>query len=281
MATDTSNVPIQEETVLRRVEERTRPDYQFRRAFRDYDASNNDAETLQFPIPEDDLEGHVVEIGEGSDYPRGELNYGEAGADRQKFGFEMPITDEAIRFGRVDAEAETQSEMARAQMKNIDVRAYDFLANQNNDVTVGNDGEDLDFEAVVEAYEVLYADEYNPSEFEIYVGPDGMRDLSLDDSFNRATEGGDSLTTDQGPNYLGEIYNVPVYSTNTGDLGDDEAIMVDTSKYGYFVQWVSMDVESYREDSNDQWVYKLKAHNGFAVTDPQAAVFIQGGASGA
>jgi len=281
MAIDTTDVPIQEETVLRQVQERTRPDYQFRRAFRDYDASGNDAETLQFPVPEDDLEGHVVEIGEGSDYPRAELNYGEAGADRAKYGVEMPITDEAVRFGRVDIEAETQAEMARSNMKNIDQRAFDFLDANNNDTTVGNDGEDLDFEAIVEAYEVLFADEYNPSEFEIYVGPDGARDLSLDDSFNRATEGGDSLVTDEGVNYLGTIYNVPVYMTNTGDLADDEAIMVDTSKYGYYVQWVAMEVESYREDSNDQWVYKLRKHDGFAVTDAQAAVFLQGGASGA
>ena len=61
----------------------------------------------------------------------------------------------------------------------------------------------------------------------------------------------------------------------------DEAILVDTSKYGYFAEWEPMNVESYREDSNDQWVYKLNAHNGFAVTDAQAAVKIQGGASGA
>jgi len=267
--------------VLRQVQERTRPDYQFRRAFRDYDASGNDAETLQFPIPEDDLEGHVVEIGEGSDYPRAELNYGEAGADRAKYGFEMTITDETIRFGRVDIEAETQAEMARANMKNIDTRAYDFLANNNNDVTVGNDGEDLDFEAVVEAYQTLYADEYEPSNFEMYVGPDGARDLSLDDSFNRATEEGDMLTRDEGVTNLGTIYGVPVYLTNTGDLGDDEAILVDTEKYGHYVEWVSMEVESYREDSNDQWVYKIRKHDGFAVTDAQAAIFVQGGASGA
>lgn len=281
MAIEQRDVPIQPETILRQVQERTEPDYQFRRAFRDYDASNNDAETLKFPVPDDDLEGHVVEIGEGSDYPRGELNYSEAGADRQKFGFEMVITDEAIRFGRVDVEAETQAEMARAQMKNIDERAFAFLNSQNNATIVGNNGEDLDFEAIVEGYEVLYSEEYNPNEFEIYVGSDGMRDLSLDDSFNRATEGGDSLVTDTGVNYLGTIYNVPVFSTNTGDLADDEAIMVDTSKYGYFAQWEPMNVETYREDSNDQWVYKLNAHNGFAVLDSDAAVKLQGGASGA
>jgi len=280
MVTDTSDVPIQEETVLRQVQERTQPDYQFRRAFRDYDATSNDAETLQFPVPEDDLEGHVVEIGEGSDYPRAELNYGEAGADRAKYGFEMPITDEAIRFGRVDIEAETQAEIARSQMKNVDVRAFDFLNNQNNDVTIGNDGEDLDYEAFVEAYFTLYGDEYEPSNMEAYVGPDGARDLSLDDSFNRATDMSDELVRN-GITQLDTVYGVPIYLTNTGDLGDDEAIMVDTEKYGYYAEWEPMNVESYREDSNDQWVYKLNAHNGFAVTDPQAAVKIQGGASGA
>jgi len=57
--------------------------------------------------------------------------------------------------------------------------------------------------------------------------------------------------------------------------------MVDTSKYGHFAEWEPMNVETYREDSNQQFVYQLSAHNGFAVTDPDAAVEIQGGASGA
>jgi hypothetical protein len=281
MPVEQRDVPIQAETILREVQERTQPDYQFRRAFRDFDASNNDAETLQFPIPTDDLEGHVVEVDEGSGFPRSELNYGEAAADRQKFGMELAITDEAVRFGRVDIEAESQAEMARAQMKNIDTRAFTLLNNNNNATTVGNDGEDLDFEAIVEAYEVLYSDEFNPNQFEIYVGSDGMRDLSLDDSFNRATEGGDQLVTDMGTNYLGTIYNVPVFSTNTGDLGDDEAFMVDTSKYGYYVEWEPMNVQTYRDDENQQTVYQLAVHNGFAVTEDQAAVFMQGGSSGA
>jgi len=281
MPIEQRDVPVQPETILREVQERTEPTYQFRNAFRDYDASDNDAEELKFPVPDDDLEGHVVELDEGSDFPRSELNYSEVAAVRQKFGFEVAITDEAVRFGRVDVEAESQAEMARAQMANIDSRAFSLLDANNNATTVGNDGEDLDFEAVVEAYEVLFADEYNPDEMVLFVGPDGMRDLSLDDSFNRATEGGDSLVTDMGPDYLGTIYNVPVLSTNTGDLADDEAIMVDTSKYGYLAEWEPMTVETYREDSNQQTIYQLFAHNGFAVTDSDAAVFLQGGSSGA
>jgi len=281
MPIEQSDVPIQPETVLRQVEERTEPTYQFRQAFRDYDASGNDAEELKFPVPEDDLEGHVVEIGEGSEFPRSELNYSEVGAVRNKYGFEVTITDEAVRFGRVDVEAESQMEMARAATKNIDERAYSLLDGNNNATTVGNDGEDLDFEAVVEAYEVLFSEEYSPDDMVMFVGPDGMRDLSLDDSFNRATEGGDSLITDMGPDYLGTIYSVPVLSTNTGDFADDEAMLVDTSKYGYLAEWEPMSVTTYREEDQQQTVYQISGHNGFAVTDSDAAVYIQGGASGA
>jgi len=280
MPIESRDVPIQEETILNIVQERTQPTYQFREAFRDYDASGNDAETLKFPVPEDDLEGHIVEVDEGSDFPRSELNYDEVAATRNKYGFEVAITDEAVRFGRVDIEAETQAEMGRSQMANIDKRAFNLLDANNNDVTIGNDGEDLDFGAVVEAYEVLNDDEYNPEMSAIFAGTDAIRDLSLDDSFNRATELGDQLVSDMGPEVFGEIYNTPVLRTNTGDFGEDEAFMVDMSKYGRYVEWEPWTVESYREDSNQQWVYQLSGHNGFAVTDAQACVKLQGGASG-
>jgi len=281
MPIEQSDVPVQPETILREVQERTQPTYQFREAFRNYDASDQDAEELKFPVPDDDLEGQVVEIGEGSDFPRGELNYSEVGAVRNKYGFEVVITDEAVRFGRVDVEAESQAEMGRAATKNIDLRAFNLLNNNNNGTTIGNDGEDLDFEAVVEAYEVLNAGEFNLGQTGILVGTDGLRDLSLDDSFNRATELGDSLVSDMGPEVVGEIYNVPVMRTNTGDFGEDEAFMVDMSKYGYLAEWEPMSVETYREDSNQQTVYQISGHNGFAVTEPDACVKIQGGASGA
>jgi len=276
-----NDVPVQPETILRLVQDRTEPTYQFREAFRDFDASDQDAEELKFPVPEDDLEGHVVEIDEGSDYPRSELNYDNAAAVRSKYGFEVVITDEAVRFGRVDIEAEAQAEMGRAQLKNVDQRAFELLNANNNATTVGNDGEDLDFEAVVEAYKVINAEEYNPETSALFVGADGLRDLSLDDSFNRATQLGDSLVSDQGPEVIGEIYNTPVLRTNTGDFGDDEAFMVDMSKYGRYAEWEPMDVETYPERSNDQTVYKLSGHNGFAVTDSDACVKLQGGASGA
>lgn len=281
MPIEQRDVPVQEETILREVQERTQPTYQFREAFRDYDATDQDAEELKFPVPDDDLEGHVVEIDEGSDFPRSELNYSEVGAVRQKYGFEVVITDEAVRFGRVDIEMEAQEEMARGATKNIDQRAFNLLDGNNNDVTVGNDTEDLDFEAVVEAYEVLNADEFNLDMAGLLVGTDGLRDLSLDDSFNRATDLGDNLVSDQGPEVVGEVYSTPVLRTNTGDFGDDEAFLVDMSKYGYLAEWEPMSVNTYREDSNQQTVYQISGHNGFAVTEPQACVKIQGGASGA
>lgn len=277
MPIETHDVPIEEETVLSFVQERTQPTYQFREAFRSYDASSQDAETLEFPVPEDDLDGHVVDIGEGSDFPRSELNYGEVSATREKYGFEVSITDETVQFGKIDAEMDAQEEMMRAATKNLDQRAFNLLYNNNNSTTVGMDGTDLNFTAVVEAYEVLNAAEYNPNQTAIFAGTDAIRDLSLDESFNRATDFGDQLVSSQGPEVFGEVYDVPVLRTNTGDLGEDEAIMVDMSKYGYLAEWEPMSATSYREDSNQQTVYQISGHNGFAITDADAAILLQGG----
>jgi len=276
-----NDVPVQGETILREVQERTEPLYQFRQAFRDFDASDRDAEELKFPVPEDDLEGHVVDVDEGSDFPRSELNYDEVGAVRNKYGFEVVITDEAVEFGRVDVEAEAQAEMARATERDLDKRAYELLDAKNNGTTVGNDGEDMDFEAIVEAQNELFSQEYDPTQMMFILGADAVRDLSLDDSFNRATDLGDGLVTDRGPGILGETYGTPAMRTNTGDLGEDEGFLIDTSKYGRLAQWQPMDVTTYREDSNQQTVYQISGHNGFAVTDSDACIKIQGGASGA
>jgi len=276
-----NDVPVQPETILREVQERTEPLYQFRQMFRDFDASGQDAEELRFPVPEDDLEGHVVEIDEGSDFPRSELNYDDVSAVRNKYGFEVVITDEAVEFGRVDVEVEAQDEMARATEKNLDKRAYELLENNNNSVTVGNDGEDMDFEAIVEAQNELFSQEYDPSQMMFVLGADAVRDLSLDDSFNRATNLGDDLLTNRGPEVFGEVYSTPAIRTNTGDLGEDEGFLVDMSKYGYLAEWQPMSVDTYREDSNQQTVFQISGHNGFAVTDSDACIKIQGGASGA
>ena len=282
MATiDTEDAPVQESTILSMMEERTEATRQFRRAFRDYDATDRNEREIEFPVPENDLEGEMVEISEDGDYPRAGLDYGEVSAVEAQYGFEVTISDDAQRFSTIDLEADAQAEMMDAQERAVDQQGYNLMAAQNNTVTVGNDGEDLDFEAVVEAWTTLFGDEYNPDQFEIYVGPDGARDLSLDDSFNRATEEGDNLARGDGLASLGEIYDTPVYPTNTGLLGDDEALMVDTSKYGRLATWDPTDVTSYREEQNDQWVYKINGRWGFAVTDPDAAILMQGGASGA
>lgn len=280
MATiNTEDAPVQESTILSMLEERTEDTRQFRRAFRDYDATNHDERELEFPIPEDDFEGEMVEISDNGDYPRAGLNYGEVSAVEAKYGFEVTISDDAQRFSRIDLEADAQAEMMDEQERAVDQQGYNLLDAQNNDATVGSDGTDLNYPAIVEGWTTLFGDQYNPSQFEIYVGPDGVSDLSQDDNFNRATQGGDDLVRSDGIDAIGEIYDTPVFPANTGLLGEDEALMVDVSKYGRLATWDPTDVESYREPQNDQWVYKINGRWGFAVTDPQAAVFIQGGVS--
>lgn len=278
MATvDTENAPVQESTILSMLEERTEDTRQFRRAFRDYDATDHDERELEFPIPENDFDGEMVEISENGDYPRAGLDYGGVSAVEAKYGFEVTISDDAQRFSKIDLEADAQAEMMDEQERAVDQQGYNLLSAQNNGVTVGSDGTDLNYDAIVEAWTTLFGNQYNPGQFEIYVGPDGVGDISTDSNFIHATDGGDEVLRSDGINALGEIYDTPVYPTNTGLLGEDEALMVDTSKYGRLATWDPTDVEAYRESQNDQWVYKINGRWGFAVTDPDAAVFIQGG----
>lgn len=274
MAITTDNVPIQESTVLAMLEERTEPMYQFRRAFRDYDATGEDSEEINFPTPEDDFDrDSMAEIEELSNYPRYEVNYDDVSAVYAKYGFEVVISDEGIRFGRVDAELDAQTQMMEAEERALDAQAYELLAAQNNDITIGNGTDPLSYDYVVDAYVEAANQEYNPGDFEIYQGPYAFGNIAKDDNFNRATEQGDALARN---GQLGEMFGVTHALSNTGDLTTD-AFLVDTSKYGYEVTWEPTDVNAYREEDVDGWVYKINGYWGFAVTDPQACIYIDAG----
>jgi len=274
MGITADNVPVQESTILRMVEERTEPMYQFRRAFRDYDATDNDAEELKFPIPADNFDrDSMVEIEELSGYPRMELNYEDVSAVAAKYGFEVVISDKAVRFGRVDSELEAQSQMIEAETRALDAQAYELLAAQNNSVTIGNGTDPLSFEYVVDAYVEAVGQEYNPADFEFYHGPAAFGSIAKDDTFNRATEQGDALARN---GQLGEMFGATHALSNTGDLTTD-AFLVDTSKYGYEATWEPTSVTSYREEDIDATVYKINGWWGFAVTDPDAAIYIDAG----
>jgi hypothetical protein len=70
---------------------------------------------------------------------------------------------------------------------------------------------------------------------------------------------------------------VPLYITNTGDLSDDEMHMVDQSMFGYESTRWEQEVSNYREESDDQDVYKIRHRKDFVVIDEESNVYVQGG----
>lgn len=249
---------------------------QFRRAFRPDDATDINSNTKTFPQAVDNVRGEMGEVGEEADYPRTDLTYEGIDAEYTKDGFEIAISDEAADDSVINVILDITEEMAVAAESRLDSRAFTALTNNNNSTTIGSSSNNLNYEAIVDAYVQLTDDEFNPANFEVYASPQSWGDLAKDDNFNRATDQGDALARE---GMLGRTFGVDIALTNTGDLGATEAFMVDTGMYGYESTRWDREVTSYRDESKDRDVFKIRHRKDFVVMKDQAAIKIDGGVS--
>lgn len=275
----TASDVISDDDVRAVLEERTQEQYQFRRAYKEHDATGLNSNQFDFPQADDNVRGAMDEVGEGSDYPRTELNYSNVTANYTKDGFEIALSDEAVSDSVFDIMMDVTEEMAIGAESRLDSLAWSLMDpndgnNLNSDSPVGTDTNDLNYNAVVDAYTELLEDEFRPNDFELYLSADAFGDLAKDDNFTHATDQGDSVVV-QGELQLG--FGVPVVPTNTGDLAEDEANMVDTGLYGYESTRWNREVTNYREESKDQDVFKIRHRKDFVVMKSEAAIHIQGG----
>ena len=265
---------IQDDDVRAILEERTQEMYQFRRAYRDHDATGLDSGTFTFPEATDRLRGEMSEVGESADYPESGLNYNGVTADYTKDGFIVRVSDEAVDDSAIDIVMDLMEEMGVAAESRLDGLAFTGLNNNQNATTIGSDGTDLNYDATVDAYTTLVEDEYRPAQFEAYVSADGWGDLAKDSQFTQATAQGDATIRD---GVLDSTLGIPIYMTNTGDLAADEGFMVDTSKFGYESTRWEQEVSSEYDFDNDETKYKVRHRKDFVVMDGSANVFMQGG----
>jgi len=261
------------------LEERTQEMYQFRRAYRTHDGTNLNSDQFSFPQADDDVRDAMDTVSEEAAYPRGELNYSNVTANYTKDGFEIAISDEAVSDSVFDIVMDVTEEMAIAAESVLDGRAWSLMDpndgnNLNSSSPIGTNGNDLNYDAVVDAYTTLLADEFRPNDFELFVAADAFGDLAKDDNFTHATDQGDQVVR-QGTLKLG--FGVPIIPTNTGDLGDDEANLVDTGLYGYESTRWNREVTNYREEKHDRDVFKIRHRKDFVVLKSDAALHIQGG----
>lgn len=257
---------------------------QFRRAYREHDATDIDSNSFDFPEITDDLDGEMVEVAEGGDYTRASMVYGETSADYIKYGFEYTFSDEAVDDSVFDLEARGLERQMAEEERAMDGIAFNTLSGNLRSTVVGPDTSEgvLDTSLVNEARSTLFQDGYDMSNFELYVGAPGMQDV-LDELGSRATDLGDSIQTggelpggslNQG--MLGTYAGIPTYATNTGDLGEGEAVLVDTGAYGWESRRWDTETQVYREDRSDETVVKIRNRLDFVVTDNNAAVKIEG-----
>lgn len=257
------------------LEERTQAMYQFRRAYRDDDATDINSNTKTFPQATNDLEGDMAsDLDEEANYPRSAVEHDGVDANYTKDGFEVAISDEAADDSVINIVLDVTEQMAIAAEAHLDAQAYAVLNANNNATTIGSSGTPLNFDALVDAHVELANSRFNPENFEVYASPFAWGDLAKDDDFNRSTEQGDILARS---GQLGTVFGMPIVLTNTGDLGPTEAFIVDTGFYGYESTRWEREVTSYREESKDRDVYKVRVRNDFISTNPDAAVRIVGG----
>ena len=251
--------------------------YQFRNAFRvDSEASSRQGDSVEYPSLADDFDGELVEVEKGDEYHEAKLQYDGLRAAWTKYGFEFRLYDEDIKDSKVNLVAINQREMTREEVRTLDGIAYSVIDANRNSTTIGTDGTDFNYGAAVEAYTTLVDAGYSAGRFVWFLGPDAWGDIAQMNEFTTDTETFADELRGSGIN-LGEFMGRPAMLTNTGDLGDDEAYLIDTGAYGWESPRDPFGVTRRRDDATDSFVYKLSGRTDWVPTDPDAALKIQGG----
>jgi len=269
--------------------EEVRPrSYIFRRAFRNHDATNANSDSITFDELDLDIDPEeIAEVPEDSSLPRASFDQGQFTAAYTDYGFEVPISDKAVADSKLDIRANAIEQMAEAEERRMDAIAGTVLYNNVNSTTIdasGDAGGTLEYMDFVKARESALDAGYNVGRLEAYAPATAMSDFLQMEDFNRASELGDWVTEnanlpsgnlEQSQAFLGTCADIPVYLSNvSNDMGDGEALVVDTSVYGYESVRESFSVDSYREEQERRDVLRAFGRYDWVSTEADGAYHI-------
>jgi len=261
--------------------------YQNRRAFRDYDATDNDSNSVEFPVSDGDFDGDVAEVPPGSEYPRATKAYDTVAAAHTKYGFEIAIPDEDVEDNVIDIVLDQEEDMVRAEETRMDAIAYGVLSNNTNSAgpidANSNSNGTIEYDDIGAAREQAFLDELDLGEIMLITGGQNMTDFTSMDEFTQASELGD-MVIEQGilpggnlvgqQAFLGTVNDIPVYLSNTGDYSDGEAYLVDPTNFGWESTRRAVDVSQYREEDKEQDVWQIDQRVDFVATQATANIAI-------
>jgi len=249
-----------------RVEEITQENLVWRQAFRDYPASDINSNTVQFPVPDDEI-GNPDVVAEGAEFPREQETYSKKSLTFDKFGFEVALTHEAVEDSMIDVVRDQVDRQARQMSEEMN--------DANNRGTVGDADGVFTYDDVLAGRQPLMQDNYDPDL--LIADLDAAHDLLQDANFLEASEmQGEMRRSGQ----IGRIAGFDVVEADddfdiTGN-NNPGAVMVDTDFYGYEGEREPVTSEEYREDRTQTDVYRVYTRIGWLAIDPNACVKIEG-----
>jgi HK97 family phage major capsid protein len=268
--------PITLPVLQDRVEEITEENLVYRECFRDYDATDISSNVVQIPVPNDDG-AHPKLVDEGAEYPRSHEEYELKTMEFDKFGFEVPLTMEAVDDSRVDLTQDQVDRQARKMAEDVNARAFQFAHSAIDSVGgyEGDDGGTFTYDDLLQGREYLLDSAYSPDM--LVANVEAVHDLLQADNFLRATEEGDNLRRS---GEVGEIAGMTVIEDDSGlPIGRSQgpaAMMVDSELFGYEGARTPITTEEYTEERTQTDVYRIFTRMGWLVTQPEAGVIIEG-----
>lgn len=260
--------------VLReRIEDIVQENLQYRQAFRDFDATDINSNTVQIPVPKDEM-GNPDVVGEGSEFPREQENYTKKTLTFDKFGFEIALTHEAQEDAMLDVVQDQVDRQARQMAEEMNNQAFSELDNNVNG-TVGDSDGVFTYEDVLDARNDLMGRNYNPDL--LLVDLDAAKDLLSDRNFLEAT---DDQSEMRRSGQIGEIAGFDVVqvddSNNITGNSNPGAFLVDTDFFGYEGTREEITTEEYREDRTQTDVFRVYNRIGWLTIQSGAGVKIEG-----
>lgn len=276
MPVTTEDILVDEDAVRAEVQETTEQTNVFRQAFRSMQLGLDMPETV-FVLVSNDRRGEVEIVPEGGEFPRDAEDRDRIPITRDKYGEEYSITREAEAGGISDDLAIEARNKMRKIGRTMDRVAFDVLSSNLNDdaaAPVGDAAGDLTLAEIADAETLLLDDPYRFEPDALFVGPQGLNDLRVNEWLNRDTAGGDEV---RWTGRVGDVMGLPVYMSNAGNLGAGEAILADTNYYGREGIWESPQAERYEEEKTQtSTVMQMWSIMGWAAVEPNAAVKIEG-----
>lgn len=252
--------------------------YAFRNAFRvDREAPNRDGDSVEYPALEGDFEGALTEIKKDDPHPESKLTYDGLQAAWTNYGFKFHLSDDDVQDSKVNLVVINQREAAREEMSRLDGIAGSVIEANRNATTVGSDANPINYNALVDAETELIDAGYSQNRFMWFLSPQAWGELYKSSEFTQTTERFADMLREDGIHH-GEILGYPVLRTNTGQLGANDAYLVDTGTYGWESPRRGFDVDSERDKDRRRTTYYLDGRIDWVPTDPSAAIKVDGGA---